>query len=455
MKKQLSPIEKMMRRRHEPKKLQNPVQTILNNHQPPQEPSIPQKRRVNLTEFLEHNNRHTCGFLYQNRGWYQNAGHLFHPDFDEDGAWLSFAQSKDMYFVQSHGSSGYFLDLEEVNFDSRFMFPDLPKGALLFGKYHDNQTGRFFFLTEPKEADDVLLSVTELTGIAEWLKNDPNVKYFRHEDRRFRLHAVLPIGSRLDFDHELVISHPTSADEDRALFAQLFQEKLHHAVDFNAPETHYVRPLTAAEEESKAHRADYADRLDTLSEKFREICRIRHIVTTSPFDDPISVYYKGHSYFYNHDNVVQLEAIIRNDHEFYQNLEKRIDFVESLIKNGLADICSEFNVNVALKLDRVIRLANLGEEVVMLSVYPTDNSLQSSHIIHRHSVDLHDFNAPSEGSIAEAYVKDTEEFFDRYREKFHAFKNLYDMERSYHDFIDQSSPPPKLDYEYIFNDLNL
>ncbi|MBR2695737.1 hypothetical protein IKE86_02430 [Candidatus Saccharibacteria bacterium] len=420
--------------------------------EPPKAPIVPQKRHANLAEFLEVNGN-ICGLAYRNRAWFENANYLFHPDYGEEGSNLTFAQSKDMFYVHPQGSVDYFFDLEDARFDSRFIFPDLLHGSLHFGNYHDNQLGRIFFLTEPKDASDVLLSVNEPSGICEWLKDDPNVKFFRHEDKHFQLYAVLPIGSRLDLNHELVISHPTSADEDRALFAQLFQEKLHHAVDFNASETHYVRPLTAAEEESKAHRVDYADRLDTLSEKFREICRIRHIVTASPFDDPISVYYKGHSYFYNHDNIVQLEAIIRNDHEFYQNLEKRIDFVESLIKNGLADICAEFNVNVALRLDRVIRLANLGEEVVMLSVYPADNSLQSGHIIHQHSVDLHDFNTPSEGGIAEAYVKDTEEFFDRYREKFHAFKKLYEVNLSYHNLVNLSSRPPELDYTYIFRDL--
>ena len=414
-------------------------------------PPLPEKRYVDLAEFLELNNGHaSCDFVYSGRAWFENANHLFHPDYDEESPNLTFAQSKDMFYIHPQGSFDYFFDLEDARFDSRFIFPDLPHGSLHFGNYRDSQLGRIFFLTKPKDASDVLLSVNEPSGICEWLKDDPNVKFFRHEDKHFRLYAVLPIGSRLDLDHKLVTTHPTTPNDDREFFTKLFQEKLRHLVDFNAPETRYVRPLTEAEEESKAHRADYTDRLNALSEKFREICRIRHIVTTSPFDDPISVYYKGHSYFYNNDNVVQLEAIVRNDHEFYQNIEKRIDFVESLIRNGLADICAEFNVKVALKLDRVIRLANLGEEVVMLSVYPADNSLRSSHIIHRHSIDLHDFNASSEGSVAESFIRDAEEFFDHHREKYHAFKKLYEANLSYHDLVNLSSRLPELDYTYIF-----
>lgn len=450
MRKQLSPIEKIMRRRHQPEKLQNPVQTLLNSQRPLQESSAPQKRRVNLAEFFEHNS--AANFLERRiRGWFEDANFIFHPDYDEGGTHLTFAQSKDMYYIQPHGSFDHFLDLERVCFDSRFLFPELAKGTLHFGNYHDNQLGRTFFLTEPKDASDVLLSVTETSGICEWLKDDPNVKYFYHEDKRFQLHVVLPIGSRLDLNHELVISHPTSPDEDRALFTQFFQEKLRRAIDFNAPETVYVRPLTEAEQESKAQRADYADRLDVLSEKFREICHIRHIATPSPFDDPVSVYYKGHRYFYNHDSVSQLEAIVRNDHEFYQNLEKRIDFVESLIKNGLADICAEFNVDVRLELDHAIHLAGIGEEEsATLFVFPPDG-----YAIHRHSVDLCDFNAPSEGGIAEAYVKDVEQFFSRYRDKFHAFKKLYEANLSYHNFVNPSSCTPVFDYGYIFDDFSL
>lgn len=445
-----------MRKFHRYPKRRNSVQPSSVVAKPIQKPSLPEKRHTDLAEFLKVNGAHNCGFLYRNHGWFENAHYIFHPDYDEDGACLTFAQSKDMYFVQSKYSSDSFLDLEEIRFDSRFIFPDLfLQGTLRFGNYHDNQLGRIFFLTEPKDANDVLLSVSEPSGIGEWLKNDPNVKYFYHEPKRYQLHVILPVGSRIDFDHEFVITHPTSPSDDREFFSRLFQEKLRHAVDFNVIETAYVRPLSEAEQESKAHRADYADRLAALSEKYREICRIRLTGSSDPFEDPVSVYYKGYRYFYNDVGMSRLEVVVDTDYEFYQNLASRIDFVETLIRNGLTNICEEFDVDVTLRLEREIHLANLSEEAIALSVHQVDKPPRHCDVIHRRSISLDEFNAPSPGGVAESFIVDVERFFDRYREKFHAFKKLYETNLSYHSLVNLNSLAPELDYNYIFSDINL
>lgn len=327
-------------------------------------------------------------------------------------------------------------------------------GSLHFGNYHDNQLGRIFFLIEPKDASDVLLSVNEPSGTCEWLKDDPNVKFFRHEDKHFQLYAVLPIGSRLDLNHEFVITHPTSPNDDREFFTKLFQEKLRRLVDFNAPETRYVRPLTEAEQESQARRANYTELLNTLSEKFQAICAIRNIGTANPFDDPVSVCYKGYRYFYNDGDMSALKVVVNTDFEFYQKLEKRIDFVRSLIKNGLAASCTEFDADIDLKFDHQIRLAGFGYEAITLCVFRhRDNPLGPCNVFYEHSISIDEFNTPSEGSVAESFIRDVEEFFGRHREKYHAFKKLYEVNLSYHNLVNLSSRPPELDYTYIFRNL--
>jgi len=421
--------------------------------EPPKAPIMPQKRHTNLAEFLKVNGN-VCGLAYRNRAWFENANYLFHPDYGEEGPNLTFAQSKDMFYVHPQGSVDYFFDLEDARFDSRFIFPDLSHGSLHFGNYHDNQLGRIFFLTEPKDASDVLLSVNEPSGICEWLKDDPNVKFFRHEDKHFQLYAILPIGSRLDLDHEFVITHPTAPNDDQKFFTRLFQEKLRRLVDFTAPETRYVRPLTEAEQESQARRANYTELLNTLSEKFQTICEIRNIGAASPFNDPVSVYYKGHRYFYNDGDMSTLKVVVNTDFEFYQKLEKRIDFVRSLIKNGLAASCTEFEADIDLKFDRQIRLAGFSDDVITLCIFHHhDKFLGPCNVVHERSISIDEFNTPSEGSVAESFIRDAEEFFGRHREKYHAFKKLYEVNLSYHNLVNLSSRPPELDYTYIFRDL--
>ena len=407
----------------------------------------PPKRHVNLKDFLRTNDKCHGGLHYHHRAWFENTNYIFRPDFNEDDAWLTFAQSKELYFLQPLGSFERFLDLEEVRFDSRFVFPDLPQGTLYFGNFHDNQLGRIFYLTEPKDAEDVMLSVVEPSGIAEWLKDDPNVKYFRHETRRFHLHVILPVGSRLDLEHELVITHPTSPDDDRELFTQLFEEKLHHALDFQFTETRYERPLSEAEQISRANRVNYLDQLSAFTEKFNQICAIRHLGVINPLDDPVSVRYKGHIYYYNDQDMNHLGFILNSDYEFYQNLKSRIEFVASLIGSALKNTLEEFNVNFMLKLSREHFLAGFDHEVVTLNI------CQQNTTIHQHSISLDEFNIPSEGSIAEEFAAEVEQFFDRHREKFHAFRKLYETNLSYHRLVDPSSCAPELDYSFIFRTL--
>ena len=421
--------------------------------EPPREtdpPEIPIRRHVDLAEFLKVNNRAHCGMLhYADRAWFEDANYLFRPASDANDTFLMIlAQGKDPYFIQRAGSTDYFFDMEDANFDSRFIFPDLPRGSLHFGEYHDNQVGHIFFLTEPKDAADVLFQVNETSGACEWLRNDPNVKYFRHDDQNFNLVVVLPVGSRLDLDHEFVVTHPTTPGEDRTFFTRLFQEKLRHAINPRLEEPSYVRPLTEAEEISKADRSKYIERLSALSEKFYEICRIRDVGALSPFDDPVSVYYDGHTYYFNDADLSRLEVVVDTRYDFYKKLENRIDFVASLIGNGLKDALEEFNVQFTLRVDRDCRLASFSSDVAKLTVYK-----EGFHVpIHEHSVDLDEFNAPSEGGIAESFVEEAKQFFDKYREKFHAFKNLYEANVSYRSFVNQSAREPKLDYTYIFRD---
>ena len=461
--KKRSAVEKVAMRHHEPKKIQNPIDTIARacrkpdkliypNETPVSRTQFsPEKRHVDLDEFLKTNDDCHGGFYYYHRhAWFENTNYIFRPEFDEDDPQLTFAQSKDVYVIQRQNGFVHYFDMIDASFDSRFVCPELPQGKLRFGNFHDNQLGRTFYLTEPENANDMLLSFTELSGICEWLEHDSNVKYFRHETQRFCLHVVLPIGSRLDLDHEFVITHPTSPNNDHEFFARLFKEKLRHAIDSNFTETRYVRPLTEDEQVSKEHRADYADRLKAIAEKFDQICKIRRIgITPSPFDNPVSVYYKGYTYLYNDADMSRLEVIIDTDFEFYQKLEKRIEFVDSLINSALKNALEEFGVKAALQLERKYMLVGCSKELVILEIFREGDHTP----IHRHSVDLDEFNAPSEGGIAEEFVQNAEKFFDNYREKFHTFKKLYDANLAYHQLVNPSSCPPELDYDYIFRDL--
>lgn len=457
-----STVEKVVLRRHEPKKIQNPIDVLARarlkpdkliypNETPLPQPKFPpEKRHVDLDEFLKTNDECRNGFYYYHRRtWFENANYLFRPEFDEDEPQFAFAQSKDAYVIQRQDGSAYYFDMGDAHFDSRFVCPELPQGKLRFGNFHDNQLGRTFYLTEPENANDMLLSFTELIGICEWLEHDPNVKYFYHETRRFCLHVVLPVGSRLDLDRQFVITHPTSPEDDRKFFTKLFMEKLHHAVDFRFTETRYVRPLTEAEQVSKKHRANYADRLKALTEKFDQICKIRRISTTSPFDDPVSIYYKGYTYLYNDADMSRLEVVVDTDFEFYQKLEKRVEFVDSLISGALKNTLEEFDVKATLQLDREYMLVGCSKELIILEIFREGDYAP----IHRHSVDLDEFNAPSESSIAEEFVRDAEKFFNNHREKFHAFKKLYDANLAYHQLVNPSSSLPELDYDYIFRTL--
>lgn len=366
--------------------------------------SLPPTVHVNLAEFLERNNHCHTTPHYHRRAWFEDNNYLYRPDYGEDGAQLTFAQSKETYLVRRPGTSDYYFDMEDAIFDSRFMFPELPRGKLRFGKFHDNQLGRIFFLTGPHDATDLLLQTGDSIEIIPWT------------DR-----------------------------SSEALFTNLFQEKIRSTTDWGYKETEYIPPLTEAEQASEAHRADYTDRIQAMKDKFQQICEIRDVgYSSNPFDDPISIHYKNRRYFFNESDMVHLEAALEADHTFYSRLGERIDFVTSIVKYTLTEILTEFEVSLSLRIDHNYLTCNSNRESVLLTIY------RDTSILHQHSIAIDDFMTPDEPQLAETLIKDVQDFFGRYREKFYAFKKLYDANLSYHRLVNPSSSPPELNYSFIF-----
>ena len=95
----------------------------------------------------------------------------------------------------------------------------------------------------------------------------------------------------------------------------------------------------------------------------------------------------------------------------------------------------------------LLMLIGCGREAVTLTIS------KGGYHVHQHSVDLDEFNAPSEGGIAEKLASEAEEFFNRYNEKFHAFRKLYEANLSYRNLVNPSAREPELDYSYIFRSL--
>ena len=85
-------------------------------------------------------------------------------------------------------------------------------------------------------------------------------------------------------------------------------------------------------------------------------------------------------------------------------------------------------------------------KTIQFTLHAPDNTT-----IYDFPVNLDSFDHLSAEVIAQDISIPACQFLDRHRDKFHAFKKLYQANSSFRELIQPSSRMPKLDYNLIFN----
>lgn len=326
--------------------------------------------------------------------WFEDANYFYYMAFDAGEPQLALAQEKNLCLADLHHSYAFIFDLAQLTFDGRFIFGQDTRSTLRFGHYSDNNLGRVFHLTEPKDAKQMLVSWRELTGAFDWLDGADSVAHFHHDSfSDFDLHVVIPVGSRFDEIEDRLIVSDDQASKDRQFYQRLFEEELKAFVGIPVEKTTFTSfiPEPTPEEIARIAQetADLAERQAKISQ--------------------------------------QLAA---TEEEFNAYLRPYLD---------------EFHLAITLERENVHRLAVTIEEA-KLKLHAPDGT-----VIYDYPISLDSFLHLSPETIVRDIASPTCQFLDRHRNKFHAFEKLYRANSSFHDLVRPSSRAPKLDYNLIFN----
>lgn len=367
--------------------MQKPDKLIYPNEAPTETPKFPpEKRCANLEDFLYIN--------YLDEGeecddYFEDANFFYHLNYGAARAHLTIAFDKNLYYDPK---KAYF-NPGAMYFDARFIFGQGIAGSLQFGHFKDNNLGKIFYLTEPKDAEHMLLSMTELSGKIEWLKDSCGVCYFRHASN-FALYAILPVGTRFDEEKQLAIVYQDKKFKDREFYQKLFEEHLKKFVGLPVKLTEFkvvVPPPTEEELAEKACReAAEQKRLEKLQQNIEQTSQLLHAELAGELD-----------YFDLHFSLIRTK-------EFFK----------------------------------------IGpREIIEFTLTPNSDHRE---IIYRSTFHGEEFQVATPEINASCLVKEVKTFLNDHREAFDVYKKIYQANKSYHDLIAPSSREPKLNYNHIF-----
>ena len=364
---------------------------------PSQTPSVfpPPKVLTDLNEFiaLSDNSATPLRNHYLDGIWFEDVNYLYFMDFAEGGSQLALAQDKKLYTADFHRTFSFFFDFTRLRFDGRFIFGQDRQVVIRFGSYSDNNLGRVFRLTEPKDASQMLVSWQEFTGAYEWLDEANNVAYFYHDSRDFNLYVVIPIGGRFDEIEDRVTVSEELATHDCDFYQQLFEEALKEFSDLPVQKTVFKPVIPEPSPEELAREA----------------------------------------------------AKKSEEEEYHARIEQRIAETSRILNTSLESRLKEFDLTFILSLKNEFRMIGT-VETVKFTLHAPDNTT-----IYDFPVNLDSFEHLSAEVIAQDISIPACQFLDRHRDKFHAFKKLYQANSSFRELIQPSSRMPKLDYNLIFN----
>lgn len=348
----------------------------------------PEKQSIDLRAFLE-NNRHPRRRHHES-DCFEDANFIYVLDYSESGARLTFAINKEAYM-----SGSDIFDLTYQEFDARFILGQNIAGYLRFGHYRDNNLGRVFYLSEPEDATHMILSLPELSGRLEWLKNSSETCYFYHNSTNHQLFAILRIGARLDEENELVAVHYGKLHEDRSFYQKLFNERLRIFLgEHNVTETMFKVEIPPPTEEELAEKTKME-----LAESERKA-----------------------------------------------KLQQNIENTQIHLEDYLDETLDHFGLCFKLSIGSELRLIG-SQEVVKLSLMEKNHP---SGTVYELSCDSETFLNSYPVTNASFFANDVKRFLENYSEKFSIYKKFYAANKSYHELVNLNSYRPRLDYPHIF-----
>ena len=208
----------------------------------------PKKQTIDLRNFtILQNNHHTNSVIAGD--WFEDAYHFYYMDYSEGESRLVLAQEKNLYTMNTRYHSTKFFNWVDYKFDGRFIYGKETASTLRFGQFKDNNFGQILYLTEPKDATDVLISMSELAGSLSWIDNMGMVRYTYHDTNNFVFYVVVPDGTRFLEDKQVVVTHSANALKDRELYQRLFEEELKIFAGFDIERTRFEGTLPGPTEE--------------------------------------------------------------------------------------------------------------------------------------------------------------------------------------------------------------
>lgn len=369
---------------------------VLRRGKKPDIPTFPPKKQFVDLQALLDKQEIDVTTRHDEANCFEDANNIYLLSYRVVGPNLTFAMDKNLYY----NGLDYF-DLSLIRYDVRFILGRKITGKLMLGNYTDNNLGRVFHLTEPKDATHMYLSLLDGLDDAfnlDWLESEPNVCYFYHFPSP-HLHLVLPIGSRIDYDYCL-LTIPNGKDiEDRGLFQGLFEEQLQRFAGIPVRLTEYV------------------DReADLAIEELREI-----------------------------------EKANQEGAKRHKEVEEKVETTNAILTEKLADYLKEFGLGLKVELaDEFLKIGP--REIVMLTLF---DATKPEDIIFKLTREFETFASAPLENIIESYTSDISLFLDSERETFKAYKRLYDVNKSYHDYVNPASREPILSYPHIFGAISI
>ncbi|MBR5389501.1 hypothetical protein IK146_03010 [Candidatus Saccharibacteria bacterium] len=281
-------------------------------------------------------------------------------------------------------------DITTAVFDSRFMLENYPKGEICFGNYKDANLGRIFFLDEPKSAKDVYISFKTAVP-PKWTDETPVTYYYYYNPNTNFVHIV----ANFEMLQNIIATCQGKTVPSMDFFENLFIEKLKSHCGYSVTPTRYQASQSKTEQPAEEER----------------------------HEEPKNTLHAAIA-----DTITELQ---KND-------------------KVLRALLDEFSVNCRLRA--APKLENFAARAVYYELFPAGEAIESS-VFYTLVLDPDKFVATPPSENAAILLAETMAFLSPYKERFQAFKKIYDANISYYSYGgDLTLPKPKLNYKRIFGD---